>query len=1089
MNTSFLKSILFVLYPVLLFGQNNIWEDPNINQINRLPAKATFYSYENANLAKANRREDSKYFKSLNGDWKFNWVATPNEASNTFQNIDFDVSKWATIDVPSNWEMRGFGKAIYTNTTNPFFNNPPFINHSDNPVGHYVKSFNIDETWQTRDVILHFGGVSSAFYVWVNGAFVGYSEDTRLPSEFDITKHLKTGANKIAVKVYRWCDGSYLEDQDTWRMSGIEREVYLQAVPKVRLSDFTVRTDFDENYKDALLQIRPQFTVNIEDKFIEKVGHFSNTPLQTVVDNWSLTTQLIDAEGNEVTPEKTQPLKTFLGEKYPARDNVYFGIVETVVKNPKPWSAEEPYLYTLLLTVKDDNGKAIEYTSTKVGFREVEIDDKGRFLVNGNPVKLIGVNRHDHSMINGKTVTKADMEKDVQLIKKFNFNAVRTSHYPNNPYFYELCDTYGLYVMDEANLESHALGGKLSNNASWANAFLERGIRMVERDKNHPSIVIWSLGNESGTGPNHAAMASWIKDFDPTRYVHYEGAQGDPTDPRYKSSFWPSHVGNPTDPKWVDMLSRMYPQPHELESLINNTSFDKRPVLMCEYAHAMGNSLGNYKTYWDVVHKYDRAMGGFIWDFIDQGILQTAENGKEFFAYGGDFGDVPNDGSFCLNGIVAADRTPKPEIYEAKIVNQPVVISELNAINGEFEILNRHHASSLSKYTMVWELLENGKSIQSGALETLNTKPYQKESFKVNFKKVSAKAGSHYAINLKGLLKEDALWESAGYVVFQEQFALHLSSEENINSVQSEAALVVSETAKTISVKNELVALIVDKTTGYISSYNSKGIKLIETPLKLNFWRAQTENEAAYRRSMEKTNELDWKTAGNQFKVQNVKVDASNTSQISITVKGKISNPKTAVTLNYTILGNGYVKVAHAISIDKNMPDVPKIGMQFDIANQYKTVEYFGKGPQANYQDRNSGAFLGLYKGDANTMSYGYAVPEAYGNHMETRWVSLLNTSGQGVLVKGENPINFSVLPYSTENIDAATHTYQLEDRSVFTVNIDLIQQGVGGDNTWSFKAEPHQEFKIKGGNYNYAFYLVPVTDSLNEIAPETIKF
>lgn len=1089
MNTLYLKAILFSLFPVLLFGQNNIWEDPAINQINRLPARATFYSYENSDLAIANNKEGSKYFKSLNGDWKFNWVATPNEASSTFQNVDFDVSKWASIDVPSNWEMRGFGKAIYTNTTNPFFNNPPFINHSDNPVGHYVKSFNIDKTWKERDVILHFGGVSSAFYVWVNGEFVGYSEDTRLPSEFDITKHLKTGKNKIAVKVYRWCDGSYLEDQDTWRMSGIEREVFLQAVPKVRLSDFTVRTDFDENYKDVLLQIRPQFTVNIEDKFIEKVGHFSNTPLQTVVDNWSLTTQLIDADGNAVTPEKTQLLKTFLGEKYPARDNVYFGIIETVIKNPKPWSADEPYLYTLLLTVKDNNGKAIEYTSTKVGFREVKIDEKGRFLVNGNPVKLIGVNRHDHSMINGKTVTKADMEKDVQLIKKFNFNAVRTSHYPNNPYFYDLCDKYGLYVMDEANLESHALGGKLSNNESWATAFLERGIRMVERDKNHPSIVIWSLGNESGTGPNHAAMSGWIKDLDPTRYLHYEGAQGDPTDPRYKSSFWPSHVGNPTDPKWVDMLSRMYPQPNELESLIKNTSFDKRPVLMCEYAHAMGNSLGNYKTYWDIVHKYDRAMGGFIWDFIDQGILQKTENGKKYFAYGGDFGDVPNDGSFCLNGIVAADKTPKPEIYEAKKVNQPVVISEVNAIKGEFEVLNRHHASSLAKYNLVWELLENGKSIQSGKLKTLNTKPYQKELFKVNFKKITPKTGSHYTINIKGLLKEDTLWENTGFVVFQEQFVLNLSSEEILSTIQSEETLKVSETSKTISVKNELVELIVDKTTGYISSYNSKGIKLIETPLKLNFWRAQTENEAAYRKSMGKTNELDWKTAASQFKVQNVKIEDTNKSKIKITVKGKISNPKTSVTLTYTVLGNGYAKVSHAIRINKNMPDVPKIGMQFDISNQYKEVEYFGKGPQANYQDRNSGAFLGVYNGDAYTMSYGYAVPEEYGNHMETRWFSLLNKLGQGVLVKGDKPIDFSVLPYSTENIDYATHTYELIDRNVLTVNVDLIQQGVGGDNTWSFKAEPHKEFKVKSGNYGYEFYIVPVTNNLNKIAPETIKF
>ena len=699
----FRKSVLFVfgfLFPLFVIGPANVWEDPLIHQLNRLPSRATFYSYETQILAKNDVREQSTRFKSLNGDWQFYWVAKPEEASETFQENNFDASSWKSIDVPSNWEMRGFGKAIYTNSTYPFFSNYPFINHSDNPVGHYIKTFTIDESWKDKDVILHFGGVSSAFYVWVNGAFVGYSEDTRLPSEFDITKYIKSGKNKIAVKVYRWCDGSYLEDQDNWRLSGIEREVFLQAVPKVRMADFTVRTKLDENYQDAVLQIRPEFTVNLEDKFIEKVGHFSNNPLKTVVDDWTLTTQLLDAQGNEVNPEQTLKLATFLGEKHPPRDQVYFGIIELNVKTPHKWSADEPYLYTLLFSIKDNQGNLVEASSTKVGFRDLKIDEKGRFLVNGNPVKLIGVNRHDHNMSNGKTVSRADMEKDVQLMKKFNFNAVRTAHYPNDPYFYDLCDQYGIYVMDEANLETHGIRGKVSRDPLWANAFLERGNRMVERDKNHPSIIMWSLGNESGMGPNHAAMSGWIKEIDPTRFVHYEGAQGDQTDPRYKKDFWPSDQGNPTDPKWVDMLSRMYPQPQELEDLINNTSFDKRPVLMCEYAHSMGNSLGNYKAYWDVVYKYDRALGGFIWDFIDQGILQKDSNGKKYFAYGGDFGDVPNDGSFCLNGIVAADRTPKPEIYEAKKVNQPVVIKAVDALKGTFSILNRHHASHLSKYNL-----------------------------------------------------------------------------------------------------------------------------------------------------------------------------------------------------------------------------------------------------------------------------------------------------------------------------------------------------------------------------------------------------
>ncbi|TDD94288.1 DUF4981 domain-containing protein [Flavobacterium cellulosilyticum] len=690
-------------------------------------------------------------------------------------------------------------------------------------------------------------------------------------------------------------------------------------------------------------------------------------------------------------------------------------------------------------------------------------------------------------MTNGKTVSRADMEKDVQLIKKFNFNAVRTSHYPNDPYFYDLCDAYGIYVMDEANLETHGLGGKLANDPAWANAFLERGIRMVERDKNHPSVVIWSLGNESGMGPNHAAMSAWIKGLDPTRYVHYEGAQGDPSDKRYIKNFWPSNQGNPTDPKWVDMLSRMYPQPEELEELIVDTQFDKRPVLMCEYAHAMGNSLGNYKTYWDVVYKYDRAMGGFIWDFIDQGILQKDSNGKAFFAYGGDFGDIPNDGSFCINGIVAADRTPKPEIYEAKKVNQPVVIKAVDALKGNFSILNRHHASDLSHYNLVWNITENGVIIQSGAIPSMSTKPYQEELFTIDFKNIKPKTGSEYFININGMLKENTLWGNKGYVVFEEQFKLDVPSVA-IHSIQSKIELTTTQTEDAIEVKNKLVELVFDKKTGCITTYKVNGINILEKPLKLNFWRPETENDKAYRRSMNKSDELEWMHAGEQFKVTQTSV-ASEKGKVTINVTGIIVQPKTEVNLVYTVLGEGYVKVKSTVTIDKSSPDIPKIGMQFDVSNAYQDVSYFGKGPQANYQDKNTGALMGIYKGNANTMSYGYIVPQEYGNHMETRWFKLLNSSDKGLLVKGENPINFSVWPYSTQNINDATHVNQLIDRKALTVNVDLMQMGVGGDNTWSFKAEPHAEYKIKGGVYSYSFYLIPIENKNFKLNPETIQF
>ncbi|WP_298474183.1 glycoside hydrolase family 2 TIM barrel-domain containing protein [uncultured Maribacter sp.] len=1088
-----MKNNLFAL--TLIFStlcnyaqQKNDWENPTVNQINKLPARATFYTYNNAANAIANVREKSSNYKSLNGDWKFHWVAKPAEASTSFQKKDFNSSEWKTITVPSNWEMKGYGTPIYTNSTYPFFSDFPNINHNDNPVGHYIKSFTIHDAWKEKDVILHFGGVSSAFYVWVNGTFIGYSEDTRLPSEFNISKHLISGENKIAVKVFRWSDGSYLEAQDHWRMSGIEREVYLEALPKVRLSDFTVRTDLDEEYNNALLQIRPEFIANIEDKYLKKVGHFGTAPLKTKVDNWTLTTQLLDANENAIGESNTIKLGDYFGEVYPQRDNVYFGLIETEIKSPRKWSSDDPYLYILLFSLKDEEGNNVQYTSTKVGFRETEFDERGRFLVNGNPVKMIGVNRHDHNQKNGKVVSREDMETDVKLMKQFNFNAVRTSHYPNDPYFYDLCDTYGLYVMDEANLETHGVRGQLSNVPEWGSAYLERAIRMVERDKNHPSIIMWSLGNESGTGPNHAAMAGWIKDFDPTRYIHYEGAQGDPTDSRYKKKYFSHSKGNPTDPKWVDMLSRMYPQPKELQTLIDDTSFDNRPVIMCEYAHAMGNSVGNMKEYWDVIYKNDRALGGYIWDWIDQGLVKKDANGIEYLAYGGDYGDTPNDNNFCLNGIIAADRTPKPEIYECKKVNQPVVISAINAKEGEFTITNRHHAIDLSNYTISWDLLENGKVINSGKEVSFSTKANTKENFKVKFKKPKIKANSIYHLNFYGTLKDNTLWANKGFTVFEEQFTLQYETPYSIANMPKTTPILIKETEKKILLSNKVLNLSINKTSGLITSYAVANREVLSSPLKLNFWRAETDNEAAYRKAKKQTNERGWQNAEKRFVVHNTYINADKKGEVSIFVNGEVTSPKASINLVYKVLGNGDVKVDYETTIDKSAPNPPRIGMQFSIAKNHANIDYFGQGPHANYPDRNTASKVGLYNSNITNLNYVYARPQTYGNHMKTKWISLKNRKKQGVLISaGKEPFNFSIHQFSTENIEIAKHTNELEKGNNLTINIDLIQSGVGGDNTWSKRAEAHEEYLIKPGTYSHSFYLIPFTSNVKN--PENIKW
>jgi len=1080
----FIFSLLLVFISMGAISQQNEWENPNVNHINKLPARATFYTFENSKQAILGKRELSAFYKSLNGNWKFKYVAKPADALDDFHKTSYNSDNWKEIEVPSNWEMKGFGTPIYTNSTYPFYNDYPKINHHDNPVGHYIKTFTVDASWNDRDVILHFGGVSSAYYVWVNGNFVGYSEDTRLPSEFDITKWIKTGENKIAVKVYRWADGSYLEAQDHWRMSGIEREVYLQSTPKVGIADITIRTDLDDDYQHATLQIRPKIKINLPKKYKANIGQFGNTNLKSVVDNWSIITSLIDAKGHLVGTKTSTAFSKIIGEFYPQRDNVPFGLIETKVLHPKKWSAEEPHLYTLLIEVKDDQGTSIQHTSIKVGFRELEFDDKGRFLVNGNPVKMIGVNRHDHHQTNGKTVSRADMEEDVKLLKQFNFNAVRTSHYPNDPYFYDLCDTYGLYVMDEANLETHGLRGELSNVPEWGSAYLERAIRMVERDKNHPSIVFWSLGNESGMGPNHAAMAGWIKEYDPTRYIHYEGAQGDATDKRYKARFYPQDQGNPTDPRWVDMLSRMYVTPQNLQSLIDKTSFDKRPIILCEYAHSMGNSTGNMKKYWDVIHANDRALGGYIWDWIDQGILTKDNNGKAFIAYGGDFGDKPNDGSFCLNGIIASDRTPKPATYECKKVNQPVVITAISAQKGTFEILNRHHVSDLSIYDLSFEVIENGKVIQRGAISPLETKPYQSDSFNVDFRTPKKSNEAEYFINIKGKLRQNTLWANAGFVVFEEQFKIDYDKLPT-KKITSNTVLNVNENDQNITVFNRNVDLVVSKKSGYITSYKSRGVNVLSAPLKLNFWRAETENDEAYRKSKRFKEELHWLKAEDRFQVRNVNIISDVKGKIEIAVEGEIESPKTSVQLNYTILGSGQVKVSYSSTIDEFAPNPPRIGMQFDISDRYNNLTYYGKGPHPNYVDRNYGSHIGVFSGNAKTMSYMYAYPEEYGNHTETRWFSL-DDKEQGVLVKGADHISFSVSPYSMYNLQQAKHTNELVERNVLSVQVDLIQQGVGGDNTWSEKARAHKEYIIETGNHTYSFYLVPFS---SKIKPEQIAF
>ncbi|MBN1987223.1 MAG: DUF4981 domain-containing protein, partial [Prolixibacteraceae bacterium] len=867
-----LYSLLFVLFVSTAYAQNPEWEDPGVIAKNKMPGRATSYSFTSENDALEGDREDSRML-SLNGTWKFHFAEKEEERPLNF--FREDVSGWDDIEVPSNWEMHGYGTPIYRNSGYPFgpafsleemenplewytenydvpeglsrqelyrnfmadvvypsLPNPPFIAR-DNPVGSYVKKFTVPEEWENQRIILHFGGVSSAMYVWVNGRQAGYSQDSRLPAEFDITNFVQDGENTLAVQVFRWSDGSYLEDQDHWRMSGIHREVLLLAQPKIAIEDFFVRTRFDANYQDALLQIRPVVTRNPEEK----------------IKGWKLEAALFSPQNTPVFDEPlSMDVTRIVYESYPQRDNVYFGLMEKKVISPEQWSAENPVLYTLVLTLKDENGNTVESRSSKVGFREVETQN-GQLLINGKSVKLYGVNRHDHSPTRGKSVTRDEMLQDVLLMKQFNFNAVRTSHYPNDPYFYDLCDKYGLYVIDEANIETHGLMGYLTNQPEWHMAFADRVVRMVERDKNHPSIISWSLGNESGTGPNHAGAAGWVKDFDPTRFIHYEGAQGQPEHKDYVAYGTREYnerqlgrIGNPTDPAFVDVLSRMYANLEQLEAMAKSP-YIHRPVMLCEYAHAMGNSLGNYQEYWDLMHKYPKLIGGFIWDWIDQGILKEDDNGKTFFAYGGDFGDKPNDNNFCINGVIASDRTPKPQTYEAKYVMQPVEFTAVDLENGWVRVRNRYHFTNLSEVNISWTLKEDGKEIQSGNMGSVNLNPGEAKVIQIPFEEYETGVNAEYWLRLSVQLKEDEMWAKAGHEVAKEQFLLPVQTPELTENTKKQTGLVMDDSGETILVSGKAFEAGISKSSGMLVSLKKDGKELIQSELKPYFWRPLTDND------------------------------------------------------------------------------------------------------------------------------------------------------------------------------------------------------------------------------------------------------
>ena len=1057
------------------------WKNQFVSGVSRLPSRATSYSYTNdADALSCDR--DLARMATLNGTWKFHFAEDVSGAPAGFQAPGYDVSQWAEIEVPSCWEMQGFGYPIYTNTVYPFSFDPPYITR-DNPVGSYVRTFTVPEDWDGGHVILHFGGVYSGHQVWVNGIEVGYSEDSCLPSEFDITSYIKEGENTLAVKVWKWTDGSYLEDADHWRMAGIHREVMLLYRPAVSIDDFAVRTVFKDGYENAELWVRPSVTV---DKGVE-------------VRDWVISAKLYNAEGEVVGDEMNVNADIVLTDKYPQRDNVFWPFMTQKFDGVNKWTAETPYLYTLVLTLADAEGKCVEARSCKVGFRDVRLDGQ-QVLVNGVPVKLNGVNRHDHSEFGGKCVTREEIEADVRLIKQFNFNSVRTSHYPNDPYFLELCDEYGLYVIGEANLETHGVGGKLSNDPTWSNAFLERAVRMVMRDRNHPSIIFWSLGNESGMGPNHAAMAGWVKDMDPTRLLHYEGAQGQPQHPLYKPLSRKTKIvytsemqkvdntdkeytelppvpvsgANPNDPEYVDVISRMYPTVKSLAAMAVDPNLD-RPVYMCEYAHSMGNSTGGMKDYWDLIRAHKSLLGGHIWDWKDQGLARYDEKGVKDWGYGGDYerDTDPNSGDFCCNGLILPDCTPKPALWTCRYVCQPVEFTAVNLSEYKINVKNRNFHATTADYGYEWELKDESGVLQKGSFEVPVLAPGESADVVVPVKSFKQKAGAVYMLNVSAVEAKDLPYARAGHCNSSEQFVLSERVEPQAMNVSGKLPQ-WSEQGEKVVVKAGKVTVEVEKATGYLCGYHDGTRQLLKSPFAPNFWRAETDNDW---RGWKPARYMPyWKTAKDVLAAAPVEMNVVQEANVlNITVKKAVEG-RFDLAMTYTVYPDGLVKVSYDVEIAEKALDPLRIGLQGQVLGELESVTYFGRGPQENYSDRNDGIFLGTWTASVGGMMTDYVYPQENGNRTDVRWLAMVDLEGNGIQFLGAEPMNVSAWNTTQENLQKATHINEKSRlRGAYVVNIDHCQTGVGGTDSWTQKSRPSDQYRLLAKQYSYSFYIRPV--------------
>lgn len=1213
------------------------WQNPAVTSINKEPPRAVRVTWPDAAAALAGKPETSPLLVSLNGDWKFRWSPTPAERIPQFWTSDFDDTAWKTIPVPSNIEIQGYGIPIYTNVVYPWGKaDPPHVPAKNNSVGAYRRHFNVPEAWKDRQVFLRFDGVASAFYVWVNGHKIGFSKDSRSAAEFNITPQLKAGDNLLAVEVFRWSDGSYLEDQDFWRMSGIFRDVALLAAPEVHLRDVEIKTELDADYRDADLKVRVSIansTKQQQDVSVEA----------TLYDPGGASIATLAAQAAVVPPAK----EAMLDPGAP-------------VKNPAKWSAETPNLYRLMVTLKTAGGQTLEATAFNVGFRKVEIKG-GELLVNGRAILVKGVNRHEHDPDRGQAVTLDSMLKDILLMKQNNINTVRTCHYPNQPIWYDLCDRYGIYLIDEANIESHGMGygeKTLAKEPAWLPAHMDRTVRMVERDKNHPSVIIWSLGNEAGFGPNFVETSKWIHGRDPSRPVHYERAGLDPA---------------------TDIVCPMYPVPDKLAEYASKPQ--DRPFIMCEYSHAMGNSSGNMWLYWSQIYAKKHLQGGCIWDWVDQGLRRptasrwivkdrspsglegifrgnaaatplprgyleflhaepidltgpmTAEivvhplaggdhcpllakgdtqyaikqSGKnvEFFlysapaegrksewvsaraplpkkwygqwhrvtgvydgaelrlyvdgeqlasrpltgpiasnhwplalgrdlenptrvadaivrevqlysrplsadevrkpesrsreglvlsadvrdvkdsgtwtgptpgkgfdwAYGGEFGPpgTPTDDNFCCNGLVSPDRVPHPGLYEVKKIYQYVHATPVDLTAGKVSIKNWYDFTGLSDIAECrWEIRADDRVLQSGTLADLNLAPRESREVTIPFKPVQPQPGTEYFLDLSFRLTHDTLWAKKGHELAWEQFPLPVAAPATPVRLAEMPPLTHAERKTKITITSPDNVWAFDRDTGELFSWKFRGSELIHVPLRPHFWRAPIDND----RGNNMPGRLGiWRNAGQTWLASDVQVTRPSPQRIDVTVEAKLPNVESTYRMKYRLFGSGDLIVEGAFTPgSQELPEMPRFGMQMQLAGGFQNVQWFGRGPQETYCDR-ADARVGLYAGSIDEQfCANYTEPGESGNKVDVRWAALTRADGVGLLAVGMPRLSASALPFTTDDLEGPKHPHEIPHRDFVTLNLDLKQMGVGGDNSWGML--PHEQYRIKPTAQSYAFRL-----------------